>query len=243
MLEVVLVDELLDLRELPDRVVGYLGGELHRLIKQLVVGIDVVDESGVQRLVGWNQVAPEHVLQGASQTDQVWSVVCGGELGGQPNSYEPEGQPGALGRYTHVAGQRTGQSLADCDAVYGGDDRLGCLDHLVPGVFRLGDDIVGALAVAPRLEASDVGACAEAYAGAGPHDGSDRVVSVPLGYLLTDLVVHLRVHGVEPVGPVHGDEADAALHLGQDRFVGHLGTPRAECAGSWSQNRPESNST
>ena len=52
-----------------------------------------------------------------------------------------------------------------------------------------GHGIVGGLAVALRLEASDVGSGAESSARAGPHDGADGVVGVPLGDLLTDLVV------------------------------------------------------
>ena len=126
-----------------------------------------------------------------------------------------------MGGDTDVAGEGSGEALADGDAVDGGYDGFGVSDDFVPAVVHEGLGGVGGLAVAPGLEAAYVCSGAEAASCACPDDCADGVVGVPLFYLGDDFVVHQRVHGVEFVGAVHGDEADSASGFGEDEFVGH----------------------
>ena len=183
--------------------------------------MDVVDESDSERFVGGYEVASEHIFEGSAQAYEVGGVVGGGEFGGESDADESEGEAGALGGYADVAGECSGESLADGDAVDGGYDGFGVSDDFVPGVVHEWFGGVGVVAVASGFEAAYVGSGAESASGACPDDCADCVVGVPLFYLGDDFVVHAWVHGVEFVGSVHGDESDAAFGLGEDEFVGH----------------------
>ena len=87
--------------------------------------------------------------------------------------------------------------------------------------------VFGALdALVPAL---DVGAGAEGVARAGEDDGADGGVVVVGLDRLAHLGVHRLAEGVELVGVVEGDDADAASFFGEDLFVGHGGASFRSC--------------
>nr|WP_199286972.1 hypothetical protein [Nocardioides houyundeii] len=144
-------------------------------------------------------------------------------LGDQPTAREAGAELGLAGGEAQVAGEREDQPDAGAGAVDDADHRLGdgAGDQELPARHL---DLV---AVAEPAEDLQVGAGAEAAPRPGEQDDPDLVVVRGLVQPGREALLHRRVHGVEPVGTVEGDDADAVLDGEGDRLGGGCGESRA----------------
>ncbi len=121
-----------------------------------------------------------------------------------------------VGDHSHAAVDADPDAATHHDAVHQRDIRLAeaadlRIHHVlvVPELSGLGP--VGAGAVMERYE---VAACAQAaLAGTVDHDGVDVVVAVPVGQHGRHRVDHGMGQRIDGLGPVEGDQADAAVDV------------------------------
>ena len=142
---------------------------------------------------------------------------------------EDAAEAGVLGANAQVAAKGHAHARAGAHAVHGGD---GGLVEVVDGhrlaadpaplvePFVLGD---GALFASGR-RAGDVGAGAEAAAGARDDDGPDAVIGAGFGEDREEVLLEAAAEGVEPLGAVEGDHGDVVLPVVEKVFVGHAGS-------------------
>ena len=80
---------------------------------------------------------------------------------------------------------------------------------------------LGAVARLDTGQGVHVGPGAKAAAGARQHDHPHLIVIARRPHGQPHVPVHLAAPGVQPVGPVEGDEGDAVLDAIENVFVGH----------------------
>src|SRR5690606_12251468 len=225
----------------PQHPLGQLGArpaEPGDPLGQLVAGAEelaVRDDAGQQAdalgLVRADVPPGQHDLEGAGGADRAREQVAEAEFSRREAVVDPGGaEQGGLGAEPDVGGQRQAEAAADRGPVDRGDDRL------VDAAHRA-DDVVEQLHRPERdggegepVDAGDVagvlqvGAGAEAAAGAGDHDDAGVVVAAGLLEGLPERDHDVERHRVHPFGPVEGDEGDVRARL-VDQDEGQNGPP------------------
>src|SRR5215218_747297 len=193
-----------------------------RLVGELRIRVDAVDQAPVERLGGGDPLGEQRHLEGARLADAGRDEGRRAAIGHQADVREGELEEGRLGGEHEVAGERQRRADAGSGAVDRGDDRLAHRaqaddDRVVDAVEPPADvrhAVVGRLLEA-RLE---ICARREGTTGAGHQHGPDRVVRGLLDGRL-EVEAELRVPRVERLGTVERDAPDATVLLPVDRLV------------------------
>jgi hypothetical protein len=227
-----------------------LAGELEHLVEQIVVRDDALHEPDAFGLVGHDDAAGEDQLQRLADAHQLGQVPRAARFGQEAGRHRDLAELGLVGRDAEIAKRANLKPDADGGAVDGGDgDRLQVLElleralqHLVAEIV---EEIMGEFLVGPEIPHVEIGIGAGAKRiGFGleiaarreppPRTGDDHYLDIGI---VADLVAqdveldpHADVDGVQRLGPVQRDQADALLarpvgvveHLPFERLVFHV---------------------
>ena len=164
-----------------------------------------------------------------------WELASSGR---DAHLHEAAGQLGLLGGHEVVHGQHEREADPDGGAVDGGHHRLGlpAQRHPVGGPVLVGTR----LRLRPHFRRSSPDGGPSSWAlnwppmsapaqkprpGPGEHDGADAVVVVGVAHRRGHLHRHLAGPGVEPLGPVQGDDGDVVVGLVDDLLERHSPAP------------------
>ena len=185
--------------------------ELAGGLRQAVGGHDGGHQAEIARLVRAQLALAHEDLERAVATERTHERAGQAGVGHQPDAVEGGHEAGLLGRDDDVGGERQAHSGPGGDAVDRGDDRLRQVaDRLDQRVVLGGQH---GPEVALLGSAAQVGAGAEAAAGAGDHDSARRLVARGDLERGQQLFAELAVERVERLGPVEREGRDAVGDL------------------------------
>lgn len=214
---------------------GDLAGDGAGFVEQAFVRDESLEEADAEGFGGIDGTTGEDEVEGVALADDAREEIAHAGIWGEVALDEDGFEAGVLAADADIAGEGEGESGACGDAVDGGDGRLvdvvdGAGLPADPALF-IGELLPGDMLGRFGGRAGDVGAGAEAAAGAGEDDGADGVVLLQGGTDVEDLSLEGAVERVEFFRPLEGDGCDVVRDFEDQVLEGHGAPRRRRCGG------------